>query len=81
LPPLRIGMHAKLGDEIAQCVVGDRLGHRDGPASARVVDVTQEAGGGFKIVVPAAELGIDASRRDVNTLTLSWDKVESNALR
>jgi hypothetical protein len=46
-----------------------------------VVDVTQEAGGGFKLVVPAAELGIDASRRDVNTLTLSWDKIESNALR
>ena len=46
-----------------------------------VVDVTQEAGGGFKLVVPAAELGIDSSRRDVNTLTLSWDKIESNALR
>jgi hypothetical protein len=46
-----------------------------------VVDVTQQAGGGFKLVVPAAELGIDASRRDVNTLTLIWDKIESNALR
>jgi hypothetical protein len=46
-----------------------------------VVDVRQEAGGGFRLVVPAAELGIDASRRDVNTLTLTWDKIESNALR
>jgi hypothetical protein len=46
-----------------------------------VVDVRQEAGGGFKVVVPAAEIGVDASRRDVNTLTLSWDKIESNALR
>lgn len=46
-----------------------------------VVDVRQDAGGGFRLVVPAAELGIDASRRDVNTLTLSWDKIESNALR
>ena len=48
---------------------------------AFVVDVRQEAGGGFRLVVPTAELGIDASRRDVNTLTLSWDKIESNALR
>ena len=46
-----------------------------------VLDVERSAGGGFKIVVPAAQLGIDASRRDVNTLTLSWDKVVSNALR
>ena len=28
-----------------------------------------------------ADLGVDAARRDVNTLTLSWDKIESNALR
>lgn len=46
-----------------------------------VVDVEQTAGGGFKLVVPAAQLGIDASRHDVNTLTLNWDKVLSNALR
>jgi hypothetical protein len=46
-----------------------------------VVDVRREAGGGFKVVVPAAELGVDATRRDVNTLALSWDKIESNALR
>ena len=46
-----------------------------------ILDVTQDAGGGFKVVVPAAELGIDATRRDVNTLTLNWDKIESNALR
>ena len=48
---------------------------------ALVVDVVREAGGGFRVVVPAAQLGIDASRRDVNTLTLAWDKVVSNALR
>ena len=46
-----------------------------------VLDVERSAGGGFRIVVPAAQLGVDASRRDVNTLTLSWDKVVSNALR
>ena len=46
-----------------------------------VVDVARDAGGGFKLVVPAAQVGVDASRRDVNTLTLSWDKVVSNALR
>ena len=48
---------------------------------AFVIDVRQEAGGGFKLVVPPAELGVDATRRDVNTLTLSWDKIVSNALR
>jgi hypothetical protein len=46
-----------------------------------VIDVRQEAGGGFRLVVPPAELGIDSAHRDVNTLTLSWDKIESNALR
>jgi hypothetical protein len=46
-----------------------------------VVDVRQQAGGGFKLVVPAAEAGVDAARRDVNTLTLAWDRVVSNALR
>ena len=46
-----------------------------------VIDVRQDAGGGFKVVVPPAELGIDAGRRDVNTLTLSWDKIQSNAIR
>ena len=46
-----------------------------------VVDVAREAGGGFRLVVPAAQVGVDASQRDVNTLTLSWDKVVSNALR
>jgi hypothetical protein len=46
-----------------------------------VLDVERSGGGGFKLVVPAAQLGIDASRRDVNTLTLTWDKVVSNALR
>ena len=46
-----------------------------------VLDVRQEAGGGFRLVVPVAELGVEATRRDVNTLTLSWDKVVSNALR
>ncbi|HEY7788799.1 MAG TPA: hypothetical protein VIF33_09730 [Casimicrobiaceae bacterium] len=46
-----------------------------------IVDVERSAGGGFKLAVPAAQLGVDASRRDVNTLTLTWDKVVSNALR
>lgn len=46
-----------------------------------VLDVERSAGGGFRLVVPAAQLGVDATRRDVNTLTLSWDKVVSNALR
>lgn len=46
-----------------------------------VIDVRREAGGGFKLVVPPAELSVDATRRDVNALTLTWDKVMSNALR
>jgi len=46
-----------------------------------VIDVRQDASGGFKLVVPIAEAGVDAARRDVNTLTLTWDKVVSNALR
>lgn len=46
-----------------------------------VIDVERDASGGFKLVVPAAQLGAEASRRDVNTLTLTWDKVVSNALR
>lgn len=46
-----------------------------------VIDVARDAQGGFRLIVPAAQLGIGASRRDVNTLTLSWDKVVSNALR
>ena len=46
-----------------------------------VIDVARDAGGGFKLVVPAAQLGAAASRRDVNTLTLTWSKVVSNALR
>ena len=46
-----------------------------------VIDVARDAAGGFKLVVPAAQLGTAASRRDVNTLTLTWDKVVSNALR
>jgi hypothetical protein len=46
-----------------------------------VIDVARDAEGGFKLVVPAVQLGAAASRRDVNTLTLTWDKVVSNALR
>jgi hypothetical protein len=46
-----------------------------------VVDVQRAAGGGFRLVVPPAEAGVDVARRDVNTLTLVWDKVVSNALR
>ena len=46
-----------------------------------VLDVERAAGGGFRIVVPAAQLAADGSRRDVNTLTLAWDRIDSNALR
>jgi len=46
-----------------------------------VLDVERSAGGGFRLVVPVVQAGVDASRRDVNTLTLTWDKVVSNALR
>ena len=46
-----------------------------------IIDVKQDAGGGFRLVVPIAELSVDATRRDVNTLTLTWEKVVSNALR
>lgn len=46
-----------------------------------VLDVERAAGGGFRIVIPAAQLAADGSRRDVNTLTLSWDRIDSNALR
>jgi hypothetical protein len=46
-----------------------------------VIDVERGAGGGFKLVVPPADVGLDLARRDVNTLTLSWDKVVSNAVR
>ena len=46
-----------------------------------VLDVERAAGGGFKIVVPAAQLAAEGTRRDVNTLTLTWDRIVSNALR
>ena len=46
-----------------------------------VIDVRREAGGGFKLVVPATTLGVDAATRDANTLTLTWDRIVSNALR
>ena len=46
-----------------------------------VLDVERAAGGGFKIVVPAAQLAAEGAQRDVNTLTLSWDRIVSNALR
>lgn len=45
-----------------------------------VLDVERGAAGGFKIVVPATSLAVDGSRRDVNTLTLTWDRIVSNAL-
>lgn len=46
-----------------------------------VIDVERAAGGGFRLVVPPADVGLDLARRDVNTLTLAWDKVLSNALQ
>jgi hypothetical protein len=45
-----------------------------------VLDVERGGGGSFKIVVPSVSLGVDASRRDVNTLTLTWDRIVSNTL-
>lgn len=46
-----------------------------------VLDVERAAGGGFRIVVPPAQVAADATRRDVNTLTLAWDRIVSTALR
>jgi len=46
-----------------------------------VIDVRREASGGFRLAIPSVDAGVEASRRDVNTLTLSWDKMLSNALR
>jgi hypothetical protein len=46
-----------------------------------ILDVERAGGGGFRIVVPAAQLAADGSRRDVNTLTLAWDRIDSSALR
>jgi hypothetical protein len=46
-----------------------------------ILDVERAAGGGFRIVVPAAQVAADGSRRDVNTLTLAWDRIVSNAAR
>ena len=46
-----------------------------------VLDVEHQAEGGFKIVVPPASLAGALAREDVNTLTISWDKIQSNALR
>jgi hypothetical protein len=46
-----------------------------------VIDVARGVGGGFRLVVPATDLGLDLARRDVNTLKLTWDKVVSNALQ
>jgi len=46
-----------------------------------VVDAERQASGGFKVVVPAIGLDAAASRRDVNTLTLEWSKIDSRALR
>ncbi len=46
-----------------------------------VVDAERQAGGGFKVVVPAIGFDAAASQRDVNTLTLEWSKIDSRALR
>jgi hypothetical protein len=46
-----------------------------------ILDVERAGGGGFRIVVPAAQLAADGSLRDVNTLTLAWDRIDSSALR
>lgn len=46
-----------------------------------VVDVERQAGGAFKVVVPA--IGVDATgtQRAVNTLTLDWAHIDSRAIR
>ena len=46
-----------------------------------VLDVERDAGGGLRIVVPPASLSGELARQDVNTLTVAWDRIESNALR
>jgi hypothetical protein len=46
-----------------------------------VVDITREASGGFKVIVPALGIDATASRRSVNTLTLDWAHIESRAVR
>ena len=46
-----------------------------------VVDVARDASGGFRVVVPALALDVDAGERRVNTLVLDWPHIESRALR
>ena len=43
-----------------------------------ILDVEQNASGGFRITVPALRAGADATARAVNTLTLDWSHVASN---
>jgi len=43
-----------------------------------ILDVEQNASGGFRITVPALRAGADATARAVNTLTLDWSHVSSN---
>jgi hypothetical protein len=43
-----------------------------------VIDVRKEAGGGFRVVVPAVRIAADRETRAVNTLTLEWAHVQSN---
>jgi hypothetical protein len=46
-----------------------------------VLDVERSATGGLRLVVPTVQFSADATQREVNTLTVSWDKVASNAAR
>jgi hypothetical protein len=46
-----------------------------------VVDVTRDASGAFKVVVPALAFDAGASERNANTLTLDWARIESRPLR
>jgi len=43
-----------------------------------VIDVKQDAAGGFRVVVPAVRIAGDRETRAVNTLTLEWAHVQSN---
>jgi hypothetical protein len=45
-----------------------------------VVDVARTAEGGFKVIVPAIGFEAGRSTRDVNTLTLNWERIVSNRL-
>jgi hypothetical protein len=46
-----------------------------------VLDIERNAGGGFRITVPAVKVNGELAAQAVNTLTLEWAHVASNGLR